>query len=109
MQASEYLDNIGERMEAYDEVRNKILSYIIKNKLQDSDLCTDLFCIGFLHEAFRRDEVLTELDLAMFLGVEDDDEFIESTNSMQFLTLGDEYQELTLLELLDVIATKHQC
>jgi hypothetical protein len=109
MQASEYLDNIGERMEAYDEVRSKILKYIIKHKLQDSELCTDLFCMGFLHEAFRRDEVLTEMDLAMFLGVDDDDEFISSVDHVQFLTLGDEYQELSLSELLDVVTTKHQC
>jgi hypothetical protein len=109
METLEYLREIGDRMQDYDQVRGYVLSYILKHKINDSNLCTDLFCMGFLHKAYQRNEVLTEIDIAMLIGADGDEEFLDDTDYLQFLTLDEEYSNYSLLELLDYIKTKNQC
>lgn len=102
----DYLNNIAERMTAYDNVRGDVVSYILKHGIADIQLCTDLFIVAFLYEAYHRGETITEEDLAVLLGDSDDTADVYTSNEVY---LSEDKQELSFGELLDHTVEKHQC
>ena len=94
----DYLAGIGERMIAYDVIRSKIADYVLENDINDMDLVTDLFVVGFIWEAANRGEILLESELTMLLGA--DDNFDEDQEFNTYV-LDDDNIDLTLEELLD--------
>jgi len=102
----DYLNRIAERMAAFDDIRGQVLSYILTNSIEDIALCTDLFVVGFLHEAYHRGESITEEELAVLLGDSDDDNDVFSKNA---ISLSEEKAELSFGELLDCTVENYQC
>lgn len=96
----EYLNGIQERMIAYDDVRSDVLDYVLTNEIQNGELATHLFIMGFLLEAHHRGEELTEQEVNMFLGTDEEFDYFYDTNKTFIL---DESQcDLNLEELLDL-------
>lgn len=96
----EYLNGIQERMIAYDDVRADVLDYVLTNEVKNSELITHLFIMGFLLEAHCRGEELSEQELNMFLGVDEELDYFYDVNKIYIL---DESQsDLELEELLDL-------
>lgn len=95
-----YLNNIAKKTFAYDEVRTDVIEYLLINKIKDMDLATNLFVIGFLWEANRQNEILTDEDLLVLLDAEDELDVDEFDEFREYF-LDDDDQELTLKELLD--------
>ena len=102
----DYLNRIAERMAAYDSIRGEVLSYILTNSIKDIALCTDLFIIGFLYEAYRRGETITEEELAVLLGDSDDQ---GETFSKNAIALSEDKAELSFGELLDSTVENYDC
>lgn len=102
----DYLNNIAERMAAYDKIRGDVVSYILAHKIKDITLCTDLFIVAFLYEAYHRNETITEEDLAVLLGDSDDTQEVFSTREVW---LSEDKQELSFGELLDHTVETYQC
>lgn len=97
-----YLKNISDKVVEYDNVRALVMDYVLENKIQDVDLATNLFVVGFLWQANKRDDVLTDDDLIMLLDAENDLEEFEIDEFREYF-LEDEHKELSLLELLDLL------
>lgn len=96
----EYLARIQERAIAYDNTRAEVLEYVLLNRIKNNRLITNLFIIGFLHEANFRNEILSEQDLNILLGIDDDDDnFIYNEENTYFLEKSQ--KNLTLQELLE--------
>lgn len=70
MNNKEYIENIQERMIAYNQVREEAIGYILENGIKNTELATHLLVIAHLWLANRRDETLTEQDINMFLNSE---------------------------------------
>jgi len=94
----DYLAGIGERMVAYDVIRSTIAEYVLENDIDDLDLATDLFVVGFIWEAAQRGEVLLESELTMLLGA---DENFDEDQEFNTYILDDDNIDLSLEELLD--------
>jgi hypothetical protein len=96
----DYLKQIQERTLAYDDVRADVLEYVIENRIQNSELTTNLFIMGLLHEANCRNELLTDTDINLFLGIAED----IGNRSVQPVTYKLEQSQtgLDLFELLDL-------
>ena len=94
----DYLAGIGERMVAYDVIRSTIAEYVLENGIDDLDLATDLFVVGFIWEAAQRGEVLLESELTMLLGA---DENFDEDQEFNTYILDDDNIDLSLEELLD--------
>jgi hypothetical protein len=97
-----YLKNISDKVVEYDNVRAIVMDYILENKIQDVDLATNLFVVGFLWQANKRNDVLTDDDLIMLLDAENDLEEFEIDEFREYF-LEDEHKELSLIELLDLL------
>ena len=99
-ESTDYLKNIQERMIAYDNIRSDVLEYVLTNEIKDGELVTHLFIMGFLLEAHHRGEELSEQELNMFLGVDEETDNIFDVNRTYIL---DESQsDLDLIDLLDL-------
>jgi hypothetical protein len=96
----DYLNDIAEKAIAYDEVRMTVVEYLLTNQIKDIDLATNLFVIGFLWEASKRNEILTDEDLCMFLDA-DEDISIEEIDEYKEYYLDEKESSLSLKELLD--------
>lgn len=96
----DYLNDIAEKAIAYDEVRMTVVEYLLTNQIKDIDLATNLFVIGFLWEASKRNEILTDEDLCMFLDAEEDIS-IEEIDEYKEYYLDEKESSLSLKELLD--------
>lgn len=99
-----YLEKLIKRNEAYDEVRGEVISFILENKIENADLCTDLFVIGFLYQSRKLNEDLTAKDICILLGENDDDfdnenPFLNQVERKLTETLS---ADLTLRELMEV-------
>ena len=70
MNNKEYIENIQERMIAYNEIREEAIGFILENGIKNTELATHLLVIAHLWLANRRDETLTEQDINMFLNSE---------------------------------------
>lgn len=97
-----YLQNIADRMLDYDAVRNEVSAYILEKNIESLDLMTDLLISGFLWKANLRDEVLTEADIEIFLG---NDEEIEYEDNLEYI-LEEDWTRYSLEELLDIVCEK---
>lgn len=96
----DYLKSIQERMLDYDDTRSDVLGYILENEIKDGELATHLFIMGFLLKAAHREEELSEQELNMLLG---SDEETEYTFDLSKTFMLDESQtDLELDELLDL-------
>ena len=102
----DYLNNVAERMAAYDKVRGDVVGYILKHQIKDITLCTDLFIVAFLYEAYHRGETITEEELAVLLGDADDQ---DEAYSKEEIALSDDKSELSFGELLDYTVENYQC
>lgn len=97
----DYLNSISDRVVAYDEVRAQVVEFLLNNKVSDIDLATDLFVMGFLWEAHRRDETLTDDDLLMFLDSDEDLEPVEYNDQKEYI-LEDDQAAMELIDLLEL-------
>lgn len=102
-ESSNYLQNIADRMIAYDGIREYVSEFAAEKEIDDEDLALSLLIVGFLWEAKKRDEVLREEDLNLLLGVEEDDEYTygDSDHNLRYY-LDDDQGDLELDELLDL-------
>lgn len=100
MNSVDYLEKLALRNLAYEDIRTKVIDYCIENKIEDHDLMSDLFIIGFLFEARKQNEILTEQDIIILLG-EDDNEDEDSDNLHTTYVLDDDDSNKSLQELLD--------
>lgn len=97
----DYLKSIQERMLDYDDTRSDVLGYILENEIKDGELATHLFIMGFLLKASYREEELSEQELNMLLGSDEESEYVFDSDKTFML---DESQcNLDLDELLDLI------
>lgn len=96
----DYLNSISERVLAYDDIRAEVVQFLLDNKVSDIDIATDLFVMGFLWLANKRDETLTDDDLIMFLDGGDDIEPIEFNEQKEYI-LEDDQAEMDLIDLLE--------
>jgi len=96
----DYLKQIQERMIAYDSVRAEVLDYVLEHQIKNGELATNLFIMGFLHEAHHREEMLTDRDINLFLGISEDIDLSESDPVTY--TLEPKQSELELYDLLDL-------
>ena len=96
LEGKDYLFNISQRVEDYDNIRAKVTDYCIDNSIDNYKLTTQLLCMGFLHQALQRGENLTMSDIDTMLGVSEHDEY-----GVETLELDEDLHHLTLNELLD--------
>ena len=102
----DYLNSITERVIDYDEIRALVLEFILDNQIKDIELVTDLFVIGFLWKAHKRNEILSDEDLLLFLDTENEFEPI-SLEEMNEYELDPEEAEMTLKEILETTVKNH--
>lgn len=96
----DYLKQIQERTIAYDDVRADVLDYVLENQIKNSDLATNLFIMGFLYEAHCRNELLTDQDINLFLGITED--IGMNSDELKTYKLDETQTDLDLYELLDL-------
>ena len=102
--SAEYLKGIADRMFAYDSIREYVLDFITDRGILDEDITLGLLVIGFLWEAEQRDEVLTEDEVNLLLGVEEDEEWsLDDMDPGITFQLDDDRADLKLDELLDLV------
>lgn len=104
-----YLESIRDRNLAYEEIRTSVINYLITNDISDYSITTDLFIVAFLFEARQRNETLTEKDICILLG-EDDEEFESNTYLCDTFVLDEYHADMSLTEVLDLTLSKNtQC
>lgn len=103
----DYLEGIKNKVIEYDDIRSDVLGYVLENEINDLDLVTDLFVIGFLWQAHRRKEILTDEDIIMMLDSEED---IGSADLEEYRAyfLDETHHNLTLEELLDLTVESNE-
>ena len=103
MDNSDYLNSVAQRATDYNEIRLDVLDYILENKIKDVELASDLFIVGFLWLAHRRDEILTHDDFSVFLGSDDSIYFNEfDTIDTEYFLLKEDEAQMDLIDLLDL-------
>ncbi len=107
-ETEEYFAYLANRAKEYEQVRRQILKYILRNKINSSEIATDLFIIGFLWKAYQRNETLRETDIAMLLGAEEDDEFVSEVNPIDDYVLDSEEVKMDFEELLDKVVSNYK-
>lgn len=98
MNNREYIENIQERMLAYNDVREEAIAFIIENSIKNTDLVTHLLVISHLWLANRRSETLTEQEINIFLNSEPN---IVDIKHHEFIHLSDDDTDMDLYELLE--------
>lgn len=103
MTSREYLISVGKKVEFYYNSKIKAIRYIKKNKIQDSNLQTNLLLISAIWSAYKLKQTLTEDDLLSVFGL--------SNNSSDYINkeiaeLHPDHRELTLTELFDMTVEK---
>lgn len=103
----DYLFQLARRAKDYEQTRKRILKYIFRNKIDNSEMTIDLFIMGFLWTANKRNESLRERDIAMFLGEDEDIDFISEINPIVEYVLDNEQVNMEFEELLDKIVSNY--
>ena len=107
-ETEEYFRYLAIRAKDYEQIRRQILKYILRKKIKDSEIATDLFIIGFLWKANQRKETLRETDIAMLLGADEDDEFLSEVYPIDNYVLDGEQTKLGFEELLDKVLSNYK-
>lgn len=97
----EYLKKLAERVEFYFDIRTKAIDYYGEykqnvSKFERFSLLESLIITGVVWASHRRNELLTEEDVYILLGINAD-----SLYTKTILTLHPDLQELTLQELFE--------
>ena len=106
-ETQDYLFHLAKRAKDYEQIRQKVLKYIFRNKIKDSEIATDLFIIGFLWKANKRNETLKETDIAMLLGADEDEEFISEADPIDNYVLDEDQINMEFEELLDKVVSNY--
>ena len=102
-ESADYLKALADRAIAYDGIREYVLDFITDRNIFDEDTTLGLLVIGFLWEADKRHEVLTEDEVNLLLGVEEDEEFtLDDMEPNVRFELDSDRADLKLNELLDL-------
>jgi hypothetical protein len=103
-ESADYLKGIADRMFAYDSIREYVLDFITDRGILDEEITLGLLVIGFLWEAEQRHEVLTEDQVNLFLGVEEDEDWsLDDMDPGITFQLDQDRADLKLDELLDLV------
>ena len=103
-ESADYLKGIADRMFAYDSIREYVLDFITDRGILDEDITLGLLVIGFLWEAEQRHEVLTEDQVNLLLGVEEDEDWsLDDMDPGIRFQLDEDRADLKLDELLDLV------
>lgn len=68
---AKYLKKIASRVNAYQEIRLRTLDVLEDYDIDDPEITANCIIVGFLWLASVREEVLTENEMLMHLGLED--------------------------------------
>jgi hypothetical protein len=102
-ESADYLKGIADRMFAYDSIREYVLDFITDRGILDEEITLGLLVIGFLWEAEQRKEVLTEDEVNLLLGVEEDEDFtLDDMEPNVRFQIDQDRADLKLDELLDL-------
>lgn len=72
LETKKYLDSIVSRVHAYAKIKERTVDYLEDLEEEDPTVWTNCMIVATLWLASVRDEELTEQDLLMFLGLDDE-------------------------------------
>lgn len=93
-----YLKKIAERVEYYHSIRRRTFEYIRTKNIKDQPLIVQLLIMAAVWASNKRNEEITEEDLAIFFG-------LKTTNDEErknIVAIDMTYKDLTLAQLLDI-------
>jgi len=71
LETQRYLQKIASRVSAYQKIRWRTLDILDEYDIEDPEVTANCIIVGFLWLASVREEVLTENEMLMHLGLED--------------------------------------
>ena len=92
-----FFKHISKRMGTYHKNIDKVKRYITSNELQDTNKISNLVIMCVIWTAHQLDEYLTETDILVILGSE------QELAGANIMTLEPNLRKLKLLELMDIL------
>lgn len=103
-ESAHYLKGIADRMFAYDSIREYVLDFIADRNIYDEEITLSLLVVGFLWEAEQRNEILSEADVNLLLGAEEDEDWsLDDMDPGIHFQLDEDRSDLKLDDLLDLV------
>ena len=92
---SNYLDNIAHRVQRLNDAKETTVKYLIKEEVKDKDKIENCVVMSQMWAAHQLGERMTMTDLNIALGGHED------VIDHRELSLDPEYEDYTLIEMLD--------